>query len=436
MLIQRGEWNLAIGVEWSIAGDAKELRKARKKHARSDFVVAEHERQERQKWVGFHEPVKGNVYAAALLVALVKRDAIVIYPISESQVWVCAIQDHMPVVERDCILPVETARETALGWTSMPTFLNAEIIGDENGAETFDGILEMLKQGLESRAIRKKQLSMALLRRKDATLRTAAAAAAAVAAIGVLGVGLKLYIDTQRTKANDQKTALEHAQQMLAEMQNKAKVEQERKAKIAEFQRQVEAAKKEYAVRPSPSMFWGALTAVRRSIGISVHGYRPQNYECTVQQCRLTWQGSGRFVTVADKLLLPNVEPNYSTDLTAASVFPITVEQDDLPANPEVVKTAEELRFWLHSTFAAHYQGIQFEPTQPVTLAPPAGLGIEPVVVGYVGKWHITLPGNTALIQGGELMNAISKWPVRVLTIKYGGASGVDISGEYVFVGG
>jgi hypothetical protein len=56
------------------------------------------------------------------------------------------------------------------------------------------------------------------------------------------------------------------------------------------------------------------------------------------------------------------------------------------------------------------------------------------VVVGAAGTWRITA-GEGGLIRAGELIAAISKWPVRVTSIEITG-SAVALEGDYVFIGG
>jgi len=156
-----------------------------------------------------------------------------------------------------------------------------------------------------------------------------------------------------------------------------------------------------------------------------------------VQQCRVKWNGAGDDVLVGDKLSLPNVEPNYMPDRNAVSNFPFdpALVVSPMPARADAIVSAEQLHFWLYSAISQRFPGVTFDASQPVTLTPPQGSGLQPVVVGEVGKWHATF-GAGALISAGELLGAISKWPVRVVSIKITNGSAVVIEGEYVFLGG
>lgn len=431
MRVKIGKWSVAFGLDWIMPSSASEARRERKARAKSAYVLAQ---MDRQQWLGFHPPVKGVAYCGALLVAMVKPNAIVVHPLNEDEVWVCAVQDGMPVVGYDQIMPIANGRNTALEWSGL--FVKADMVGDFAGAQgSFEDILSQIDQGIANKSIKKKQLAPALLHANGAMARRIAVLVLLMATVAAGVIGFRAYQDIQRRRSQEQSSALDAARAAMAELQGKAKQDGERKAQAAAFQQQVEAARTEQRVRVDPAQLWEAITQVRRSIPFSARGYKPQSIDCGPQSCRVQWIGSGRFVNVADKLLLPNVEPSYTTDLTATSVFPLKVAQGAMPASQPEIASAEQMRFWLYSALATKYVGINFDPAQPVMLTPPQGTGLQPASVASVGKWHVSMASG-GLIEAAELARALSRWPVRITAVKFTNGSTVEIDGEYVFVGG
>jgi hypothetical protein len=424
-----GDWTIALGIDWSMPSNAREIRTEKKRRTKQDFVLSS---VAGQNWLGFHAPITGKVYAGALLVAMVKPNAVVYCPCDDSNAWVCAIYEGMPVVGHDKVLPIAEARNTAVEWSSM--FAKAEVIGDIAGARaTFADVIAVLDEGLAAKVIQKKQVAVALLNKHGISYRQIAV----VALGGCLLVGsffaFQTYRDIQRRNAASQLSFEDGARQAVMSANGKARIEAEQTAKAAAYKSQIESALRDHTKRTSVAALWSAFVAVRQSLPVSMNGYKPQAVDCTAQHCRVTWQGAGRFTSAAGKLSLPNVERNLTADLSAVSVFPVSVGDDAMPASQ--ARTAEELRFIFQSYFGVHVTSFQADAMQAVLVNPPAGLAVAPKVVAEIGKWRMQIQAVAAVIDAKTMLGMLAKWPARVQMIRYQPAAGlVDVEGEYVFL--
>lgn len=436
MQTQFGEWAVALGIDWTMPSDSKEVRAQKKKqaelaeHAKDAFVLMTSDTG--QRWLGFHAPVAGKVYAGALLVAMVKPNAVVYQPLGDGHAWVCAIQDGMPVVRHDKVLPAHEARDTAIAWSSM--FPQAEMIGDLQGAQAgLADVLAVLNDGLESKTIKKKELTFALLSTTGLPVGRIALAVGAVVFGAAAAYGVTWFTDVRDAQSKDKLTLEEAARQSMASAEAKAQVEAAKKAAQATMQTQVEAARAAQASRIVPVSFWSAMTAVRGTVPISLRGYKPQTYECVPATCRVSWLGAGRFVRVADKLLLPNVERNLSAELTATSAYPLVTRQGAMPRSR--AESGEELRLLLQSALSVHGKNFTADAPQPVSITAPPAAGLQPVVVAEVGKWKLQMQGASAYLDAGALVELMNRLPMRVTSIKYQPvAHSVELEGEFVFM--
>lgn len=429
MIIEFGSWKVALGMEWVMPTSKAEIRAEKKARAKQNFVFSE---ASGQYWLGFHSAVTGKVYSAAFLVALVKPNAVVYCPVDDAHGWVCAITEGMPVVGYDKILPLSEARSTAIEWSNL--FNHAEVVGELSGSQcSVPEVFESLSQELASKTINKGQLAMAMLSGGSISVKRIGVFAGAVFLIGVAAFGVKVFRETQAKREHEQITLQEAAQQLLAEKMNREKVDAERKALAAAYAAKVAAERTGMRVRVSPWSLWSGVTGVRRSLPVSLYGYKPQTFDCTTDSCRVEWVGSGRFTSPVDKLRLPNVERSMTAELKANSTFGVSSVKDSMPGSR--AGNAEELAFVLQSSFAMKGANFQLQPPQPVVVDVPKGMNGAPEIIGHVGKWHASFQGATALLQATEFMQQAARWPIRVSSVKYQSlASIVDVDGEYVFV--
>lgn len=429
-------WSLALGVDWSMPSNAKEIRAEKKRHTKDHFVLSS---VAGQNWLGFHPPVVGTVYAGALLVAMVKPNAVVYVPVNPrvegdqtlySDAWVCAISDGMPVVGYDKVLPLADARSLAVEWSSL--FPKAELVGDLSGAHaTLASVIGVIDGGLQAKTIQKKQIAVALLNKQGVSV----VRVAMVAAISGLAVAtwfsVQAYREMQRKQTESQLALADAVRRATMSAQEKARLEAEQKAKLIAYEQQIAAARQEHKNRIAVGALWSATSAIRHSLPVSMYGYKPQVLDCTAAQCRLTWLGVGKFTSPAGKLRLPNVERNLTPDLLATSVFPLSLSKEGLPSSS--VRSGEELRFLLQSQLGMHGNFTADVP-QAVVVQPPAGLSTQPRTVAEVGKWRMQLRGGAALIDTKAMLGMLAKWPVRVQGVKFQAGDSVDLEGDFVFM--
>lgn len=430
MQTELGSWSIALGIDWTMPSDASEVRAEKKMRPKHSHVLMSSATG--QRWLGFHEPVSGKVYAGALLVAMVKPNAVVYQPLNDTHAWVCAIRDGMPAPGYDKVLPASEGRNAAIELSSV--FQEAEMIGAISGAQaSLADVFGVLDEGLSTKSIQKRQIAVALLSTGGHPAMKIVAGVAALVIAGGLAYGVTWYLDVSEQQKNGQLSLEEAARQAMASAQTQARQEAERQAAQASFKGQIEAARIAQNIGPDSIAFWSGVNRIRRAIPHTIRGYKPQSYDCTPQACRVSWLGQGRFVSVADKLKLPNVERNLTSDLMAASVFPMSVGTAQLPRTG--AQSADELRFQLQSMFALNLKSFSVDAPVPQSVAALPTAGLPPVVVAHVGKWRAQMVGSSAVLDVTPILQRMARYPIRVTSIKYQpGPGSVDLEGEFVFM--
>lgn len=429
------DWEVAVGVEWLMPTDARELKEARKARSSQHFVLAS---VGRQQWAGFHDATEGKtkVYAAALLVAIVKPNAVVYSPLSRDEAWVCAIADGMPVVGYDKVLPSIDARSTAIEWSSI--FPKADMVGAISGAQTtLEDVLASINEGLVAKQIRKQQISAAVLKKNGVQKRDLVRGAALIGAGVLVLVGLDVYRGIMHRKDEQQLTLAAAVQDELEARRSRELEQRNIHQKQVAFHAQGEALRKQYADRVSPLAYWSAFTRLRQSIPLSRNGFRPHSYDCTADACTLTWAGDkGRFTTAASKTALPGVTSASltTTELTATSSFPLTVAREPLRSYPS--PTPEQFRVTI-AALGVHMTGFSTEATRPILAIPEPSLQQAPVTVAHVGHWRLQVSTTMALISVGDALRLLTAYPVRITSLKYDVTTGgMLLEGDYILLYG
>ena len=429
MLLKHDDFNLAVGVDWVMPGSQKEAKSMRRERSKSDFVLVQYGR---QILLGTHESLKqSNVHAGALLVALIKPNSIIIHPVDDENVWVCAILDGIPAVGYDKVFTNQEGREKVIEWSSA-YFTNAEIIGDMVGASgDLASVLAEVKESIASKSIKKKQLSEIVFKSTGANLKVfiLLAIICASAAAG--------YIYYNKHKEAQKKLILESANQINSSkgafdvLKTKAEQEALRAQLQAKFNQDVAGAKKLLAERVPLLDIFNSFDSIKKSMPISLYGYRPERIECGIAQCKLHWMGSGKFTRMADKLLLPNVEQTFNPDFSAVSNFPFTSSVEVLKKSPGDSKH-DYMIFLMRDRFL---NVATFDAPTPISITPPAGSDLQAVEIGHSGKVRVKLQGPAALIGLADTFKLLNEFPIKVTSLKYQiGSPSIDIDGEYVFL--
>ena len=438
MLLTHQKRHYALGLAWATAHDAAEARRESKNRPKAHRVVLP---SGGQFWLGLYdEPVKGNTYAAALAIGLVEPNVIVCEAVSDTHSWICSIVDGLPVVGYDRLELTEDARDTVGEWTSM--FHKAGFVGDLPGAKaSLVEVLEQLGQAIDTKRINGKQLAATRLQSQGISLGSVEVSARSVASVMVLAAlpalgwfGWQAWLKIKAASAAQQLSMANAAKQAM----NAEQIAAERRARAADFQRQVAAkrAELEQQAKASSDAVWHEWHAIRRALPVSAFGYQPTTMKCDTGSCQVEWSGSGPFTLPADKARLPGVLPNMEPTLTASSRFPLS----SAPlARPDLVSYTrpEELRFALANAAILHLPGLQVDAMQPVVMTPAPDLGLAPVTLGATGKLRVTLDGRAPLVMAEGAHRFLSQWPVHLTSIRFDSlnqASGITLEGTYIVV--
>lgn len=429
MQITIGRWSLATGIDWLLPKNDQEISEAKKARKEDMFVLA---KQSHMSWLGLHAKTEPGSHAGALLVGLIKPNAVVLHPVSETMSWVCAIRGGMPIVGRDLVLPHDDADKTARDWFGR-TDSETVLIGEQRSAVcTLTAVLTQVDEALASKAISKRQINATALQSIGFAPEKAKQLVLGVAAMALCAYGAWYFQHPEEQKASASIAASVQQQESesakrAAEVAHADQVNKEVQA------RQVAELVARYSNRVSPVDFWNVVSSVRAQVAGSLYGYKSMGHNCTPTACSVPWQGQGKFVRLTDKLRLPNVEPNYSNDFSATSHFDIQVASEPLPDLKAMSPAA--LQLMIRSEMALHYPGAQVGEVTDKTVAPPPATGLKPIIAAHAGTWSVQFSGPTALASATSLAAALTKLPITLTAINYDKqAQSVSFVGEYAML--
>lgn len=411
MLLSHKGRQYALAIDWASAMDSAELRRETKRRGSGAHRVVRPVAG--RFWVGHYTgPVKGQAYAAAFAVAQIEPNLVVCQQVSDTHCWVCAVQDGLPNVGHDQLVPLHEARELAAEWTAQ--FSKSVFVGDLPGARcAVPELLDAFEELVAAKGVTKKDLAGMRLRRQG----TPAVAAARLVAIALVaasaGWGWQYWQKVRLASQARQLSMANAAKQAL----NAEQAEADRRRRAQAFQNLVAGRRAELqeVAATSPAPLWRRWNELRAALPVSLHGYTPMSVRCDASSCEVDWQGVGALTQPADKIKLPGAQPSFEPTLSASSKFPVGV-----PRTPrQLVQFAAEpqaLRFALANAASVHVRGLQVDPMEAVTVTPDADLGLKPITVGYRGKWRLTAGG---LVNAEEAFRFISAWPAQVTSVKF-----------------
>lgn len=426
MQIQVGDWSLVLGVEWLMPSNAKEVRAERKRHSGEDFVLVA---SASGRHLGFHPKVTGKAHAAALIVGIAKPNSVICQKLDADTSWVCFLQDGVPMSGSDRIMPSNRARDVANNW--LADYPDVELVGDiEGAANSVKAVLDQIQADLRKPTVAARQ--RAVLQSAGWTWRRALMIAGVACTVLAVVTSYDIYSEVATRRAESDMSLEDLAREAMRSQAERERLDAERKSKAEAFAREVEAARASMTERADPRSMWRDVARVRRSLPVSLYGYRPQDIVCTTSACTVTWMGQGGTTRPIDKLRLPNVERTLTTDLVASSTFSLALQTGTLPASQ--AQSAEELMMLVHSDVARAGRSLVIEPMVPKSLTAPAGLNVPPEELGATAKWSVTLSGPTVLVQAADLVGTVARWPIRVTSIRYQNqGSTLAVEGELVF---
>jgi hypothetical protein len=433
VLLTHNGRQFALGVDWATAHDSGEVRRMSKARARACRVV----RPVGGKfWLGLYDaPIRGKVFSAALAIGKAEPNAVVAERVSDTHSWLCSIQDGLPVVGYDLLVPNEEARDLASQWTA--SFTKSGFIGDLPGAKCqVASLLDEFEQLVSAKSVPSKDVAAMRLQKQGVSL----SSIAGIVALGCLVIGLYAgwgYWQRLRQSSAAQQMSLSAAAQQAI---NAEKVAADRKRRTQEFQAQVVAARSELqrAESSSPTPLWRAWTDVRRSLPISSYGYSPVSLNCGTAECQVEWQGLGTLTQPVDKARLTGVIPNLEPTLAATSKFRLQPAAETREPGRKFA-SPQELRMAIVNAAIVAAPGLVVDAMTPVTLTPPADLGLQPVTVGARGRWRFAASGPTGPIAAEEVFKFLATWPVQLTSLQYGavgtGSGGaITVEGTYVLI--
>lgn len=412
---------LALGVEWSHAGNKSDARNLIKSIRNGYLITLPSPHATGEQWIGAYKENPKKALAAAALIGLVVPNAIVCEQITETETWVCVIQDQMPVAGFDQLVDPAGARQQATSMMSM--FPKAELFGDLPGSKSnISGLLEQIAQNVADKAITKKTISSLQLRRVGVSpqLVLSIMLACAIPIAGYFAWDYYKKFDLARKNAAilgaRAAQAAMSAEQLAKEKQNQIEAFN---AKVQKRRDEIASQSNAGAILPS----WTAINSVRQTLPVSqLGGYRPTRLACTEGQCQASWESHGIFTSLADRSKLTGTDNFADLSKSAKTLHPYTVQAalPDAKSAAPVKMNSASLRFALIDRFA-RTPGLVVEPPSPIVITPPPGLDLTPVTVGHMGAIKVTMTGPYALVRAQSLMEQLNQYPVAIKSIEFNG---------------
>jgi hypothetical protein len=153
--------------------------------------------------------------------------------------------------------------------------------------------------------------------------------------------------------------------------------------------------------------------------------------KCNAAGCDVTWDGRGRFTLASDKAVLTGQQDaDLATSATTRQEFGAAGPQ---PGRPFPPADAGQLRRSMVEALR-NTPGVSIEAAQPLVVAPPPGLNLQPQVIGHAGSIRIAIQGVTSLVRVEHVLRLLDGYPVTVKAISFTGINAgpsVDIEASY-----
>ncbi len=455
MVLTLQGFDLGLGLHWQWMGNTDrlkaELHAELKRLGPSSTLVFKHLG---EVWLAAHAPVHTRVHAGALILGLFHPQGIVTVEMPQSQVWMCALKDALPVVGFDAVLPEALEEETrerwhdSLGpWPSIRLNL-LEKTNTSPGAEVFDagsleGLLKTVKLRLKQDKHLSKQLqSFVLSKRRSRKSLTPRGKVLRVFSLSLaLGASYLLAVWAQeRWSVFSQAQVLrERAQSRLQGLARREADERQQQLADQALKDSLQAQKEALTLRPKPMALWWAFEHIRHALPLSMNGYQSGRLACTLNGCEVSWQAEGLWARTQDQLKLPFVQNPLSADLHATSRMAL-----NLPRLPALGLSdwgaMEEGVLFLKGEVAHRFLGFTLEDPKPVFAMRP----VEPLsgqnatttqtLLAYQGRWRIDFTAKTHLLGAAAFAQQLEHSPLLLTEIEYTPGQSIAMRGEYLFV--
>lgn len=382
MLVEAGGIKLAAGGEWSLPaskGDAAEfLKRHRKSKIIDSSIVGE-------RVLGAFPADEQGVYAGALLIGKAVPNAVIYHAIDDTQMWVAAVRDGIPLADYDKVCIRQDASRVVTDILSFNP--SATVIGNlPSASQSIEEALSLLS---------KKDLEAFKIARPGAKLIKYGAIVGSIAFVGIVGFVLWQY---QGQKVVETVAPTQSDAAILAEKQRLQRATEQ-------YHRDVEKAVNEqfpsFLSGVSPDGAFSVLDKVLSASSLQKRGWVLSKVHCDViaKKCVSTWAKGHMALQgdligiVGDKAAL-EMSTVSSVDSQPVEIAPVV--SDFVPAGLEGVLDYVSLR----DRYAPYGVNFAIDPTavtQTATLPPPPD-GVPAQTPPQLGKTvNFTLAGGIML---------------------------------------
>ena len=487
MIVQIANLHFAFGMQWVMSHEKKDTRLIKSQFSsKASFYVCQagpspEGESKHLAWLGFYPmkamnpsiPQSKHIHCAALCVAALVQDAIVLQPLQEGCVWLCVIKGGVPVVGFDLLLN-EAEIQPHLEFCKRVFKRRDPQTQPEVGAEPrpFEVLeaFELLKalevQKSKDRALRESLKASRLkplkgkrwFRLRPIVLTLSAALVLSILSGLALGGGLVGVLNDKSELSI--LPGLAPSDGLVLKLRNWVSKaffpghEREESMRLAALaaqsqEAQMRAEKRQFALnekrfldqrsqlrrKVSALEFWQEFNRVRHSVPISFMGHGLRQLRCVPSQCDLDWsKEQAGFQNVLSALPNRSINSSFSgagqNPLTHVelnlNVVPMALEEED--SSESLLQAMKEDFAHVPINWSAS-SSIEYSPALGSTQGPsgaasnPRGEGVrapeDKWLLANAGEWSLTLSAETMLVQGDEFIKRLAKWPLEVSEINY-----------------
>ncbi|NEX64530.1 type 4b pilus protein PilO2 [Noviherbaspirillum galbum] len=424
----------AVGVDWSMHDSREELNEEYGKHKGERrlirkldgvFVLGVYAENKSDDDIET-EGVPRSPVAGAAALAMVEDCAILCERVSGSSksagdamsaFWVCAVNDGVPLPGMDSLMPQGEARRLVSEF--LERHPGASLIGSLEGAKaSFETLLSTLKPSA---------LSAVKLKRPTSRILPLAilALALTLAATGTLAY---------RFKSAAQREIAAASGAMNVVTKSAVELEKARQEARAKFRTEFDRAQAELRGRVPPQVQVGNWLDVVRQLPDAVSGWNPVAMECSLAQCKVSWQ-RGPYADALSAFDIPGGVIKDDTHVEQAWALD-KFDKEDLPATP--FSEEQRLQFTFKAIAERYHWSIQADRPADVQVAPSDGMaGLPAATIGKRGGLRVSFGDAAAqVIKLRRFAELGETFPVRLTSFS---ATGLDsrsytftVGGEYV----
>lgn len=381
-IVSIGKKNIACGLDWSLfeakKSAAKFLKKAKaaafvfNKRVSGDFVVSFIEGGKQQKIP------RGDIYAGAILVGQIFKNAVVYQEFDDGGIWVCTIRDGIPLPGFDLVTD-DTEEAERIFSESLSYVNDIHIIGTRDDAQF--SLLDVLNRA------DKKALSFAKLDK------TVSPVLPVLALIILATSGFFAFEFLMEEEPAPQNYIMPQLPTGESESEKKAQEEAQKREQmlIESFLAEVEKHKHEFlSPGKNPIFLYETWMSTIRQLPLSVRGWVLSQADCFVTHCDFRWVRH-------DARAIPSAAhdiPGENLQMTADySIRRIKLPVAEIPDAGQKGDRLSYAKIMDIPSFFAWQKDVVIivDAPQDIVVSPPPQLTekVAPVVLGKEGKLTI-----------------------------------------------